>query len=169
MKLFETDRLLVRQFEHADLDALAALTSDPRIMRFVGNGVPLTRAEVQEWIAASRKNQETHGYGTGAVVDKSTRVLMGWAGFARPADGDEELIYGLAHEHWGNGYGSELLAGLIGYAANDLQLGVLRALVHPDNHRSVSMLLRAGFVLADSCYEGESDTHLYALDTNRSV
>lgn len=168
MKLFETDRLFVRRFEHADLDALAALTSDPRTMRFVGDGVPLTRAEVHEWIVASRKNQEIHGYGTGAVIDKSTQALMGWAGTARPVDGNEELVYGLARAHWGMGYGTELLAGLVRYAAH-LDLGMLRALVDPENHRSVSMLLRAGFVLSDACYEGETDTHLYTLHTNRSV
>ncbi len=54
MTVFETPRLIVRPFEAEELDALAAIAGDPEVMRFVGDGQPLDRAAVAEWITKSR-------------------------------------------------------------------------------------------------------------------
>ncbi len=48
--LFETARLVVRQFTSADLDAFATLCTDPQVMRYVGDGTTLPRGEVERWI-----------------------------------------------------------------------------------------------------------------------
>lgn len=48
--MFETDRLTARHFEKADLDDFAALCADVEVMRFVGDGTTLERAEVAHWI-----------------------------------------------------------------------------------------------------------------------
>lgn len=163
MTAFQTSRLTVRPFEPEDLDALAAIACDPQVMRFVGDGRPLDRAGAAEWIARSRENVARHGYGTAAVLERKGGVLVGWAGVARPPEGGEELIYGLAPAWQGQGLGREILDGLIA-AARARGGRQLRALIYPDNHASAAMLTRAGFTLADTAYEGEDDTHLYVLE-----
>ena len=40
-----SSRLLLRMFRESDLDAYAAMCGDPEVMRFLGDGYPLTRAE----------------------------------------------------------------------------------------------------------------------------
>ena len=48
--VIETLRLRLRPLKHDDLDALSAITSDPSVMTFVGDGAPLfcTRVEVDD-------------------------------------------------------------------------------------------------------------------------
>ncbi|MDR6627681.1 RimJ/RimL family protein N-acetyltransferase [Caulobacter segnis] len=142
---------------------MAAIVGDPEVMRFVGDGQPLDRPAVADWIVRSRENVARHGYGTAAVLDRDSGVLIGWAGVARPPEGGEELIYGLARAWQGKGLGREILDGLIAVArARGVER--LRALIYPQNHASAAMLARASFTLADTMYEGEADTHLYVLE-----
>lgn len=159
--IFETDRLRFRVFTEDDLDALARINADEETSRYVGDGTPLSRAETRQWIENSRRNVARYGYGTGAVVERQSGALIGWAGVARPADGSEEIIYGFDRNCWGMGYGTELLGGLMEWAQHVLGIRELRATVYADNAASIAMLRRRGFNLADDCYQGDPDTHLY--------
>jgi len=44
----ETERLILRAFCEADLDAYAEMCADPEVMRYIGNGQPLSRPESWE-------------------------------------------------------------------------------------------------------------------------
>lgn len=166
MSLFTTPRLSFRPFVTADLEQLAVLSADPIGSRYVGDGQPLTRAQTAQWIHNSTQNIATHGYGTGAVSCLETDRLIGWAGIARPGDGTEEVIYGLGRDYWGQGYGTELLGGLIQWAREDLCLPELRATVDPANEASIQMLRNAGFELRKTGYGGDPDSNLYCLPLN---
>ena len=162
MTFFETERLIFRRFELEDLDGLAEITADEEVNRYVGNG-PITRERTREWIEKSRHNITQFGYGTGAVIEKETGNLIGWAGIGRPADdnGLEEVVYGFDRPYWRRGLGSELLAGLIAWSRDSLGLDELRATAYPQNAVSIKLLRRQGFVLVDDCYKGDPDTQLY--------
>ena len=161
MNGFETERLLFRTFEFEDLDRLAAISADAETSRFVGDGQPLSRELTRQWIDNSRQNVDRYGYGTGAVVLKDSGELIGWSGIARPDEGGEEILYGLYRSYWGQGLGTELLAGLLDWAWRTLALGELRATVHRENEASIRMLEHASFVLADDRYDDDPDTLLY--------
>lgn len=161
MNAFATERLLFRTFEWDDLDRLADISADAETSRYVGDGNPLSREETHQWIENSRQNVARHGYGTGAVRLRETDELIGWSGIARPDEGGEEILYGLYRDYWGQGIGTELLAGLLDWAWQILNLTELRATVHRDNNASVRMLETAGFVLADDRYDNDPDTLLY--------
>ena len=170
MNGFATERLLFRSFEPDDLDRLAFISADAGTSRYVGDGQPLSRELTRQWIENSRENVARYGYGTGAVVLKSTGGLIGWSGIARPKEGGEEILYGLHRDYWGQGLGTELLAGLLNWAWQTLVLGELRATVHRDNQASVRMLERAAFVLADDRYDNDPNTLLYiSLPPERMV
>lgn len=159
----ETPRMLVRPFHADDAPALVAVFSDPLVHRFVDDGLPLSDEVARLWIQRSGENLRRFGYGTGAVVLRSSGPLVGWAGFARPAKGEEELIYGLAASCWGIGLGRELLEGLIHFAWSRGHAR-LRATVNPRNAASVRLLKRAGFDLRQVGRNGDPDCDLYELD-----
>jgi ribosomal-protein-alanine N-acetyltransferase len=156
----ETARLVVRPFLLADASLLAALFADPAVHRFVDDGQPLAPDVAALWIERSAANLERFGYGTGAVVERVGGELIGWAGFARPGDGSEEVIYGLRRASWGKGFGKELLAGLVAFAA-ERGITPVRATVDPDNCASVHLLRWAGFALAEPSYRGDAKADLY--------
>ncbi|KRE12479.1 hypothetical protein ASE66_18245 [Bosea sp. Root483D1] len=156
----ETARLVVRPFWQADASLLVALFADPEVHRFVDDGQALAPDVAALWVGRSAANLERFGYGTGAVIERASGELIGWAGFARPGDGSQEVIYGLRRASWGRGLGKELLAGLVAFAA---QRGIspVRATVDPGNWASVHLLRRAGFVLAEQAYRGDTAADLY--------
>lgn len=155
-----TARLVVRPFVVADASSLVALFADPEVHRFVDDGQPLAPDVAALWVERSAANLERFGYGTGAVVERAGGALIGWAGFARPDDGTQEMIYGLRRASWGKGLGKELLAGLVTFA---VERGIMpvRATVDPDNGASVHLLRQAGFVLAEPGYRGDAKADLY--------
>ncbi|WID96480.1 GNAT family N-acetyltransferase [Bosea vestrisii] len=156
----ETVRLVVRPFVQADAPLLVALFADPDVHRFVDDGQPLTPDVAALWVERSAANLERFGYGTGAVVERASGELIGWAGFARPGDGTEEVIYGLRRASWGRGLGKELLAGLVAFA-EERGIAPIRATVDPANRASIHLLRLAGFVLAEPGHDCGAGNDLY--------
>ncbi len=157
-----TERLVVRPFEEADADRLIAIFADPADARHVGDGDPLDRHGASLWVRNSRANLRRFGFGTGAVVERASGRVIGWAGFARPEGEPCEIVYGFERAAWGRGYGRELLAALTGFAG-ECGIDPLRATVHPGNAASIHLLARAGFRLVDADHGGDG-TRLYMLD-----
>ena len=63
MKTIETERLLLRPFAADDLDEFALLCADPDVMRFIGNGMPQSRAQAETRVNAVVKHWNEHGFG----------------------------------------------------------------------------------------------------------
>ena len=63
----ETDRLLLRQLEERDLDAHTALMADPEVIRFLGDGKPLDRAQSWRTMAGILGHWTLRGYGFWAM------------------------------------------------------------------------------------------------------
>lgn len=144
----------------ADAPLLVALFADPAVHRFVDDGQPLAPDVASLWVERSAANLTSFGYGTGAVIERASGELIGWAGFARPGDGTEEVIYGLRRASWGRGLGKELLAGLVAFA-EERGISPVRATVDPANDVSVRLLLAAGFTLTESGHRGDAGSDLY--------
>lgn len=161
-----THRMDVRPFLPEDIGPLARIAGDAEVMRFVGDG-PIGRVEAERWIERSRENVEQHGYGTAGVVLKCTRELIGWAGFARPDYGGEEVVYALDRPHWGLGLGRELLRALVDFKARVEPTGEIRATVDPANAASVHLLKTTGFELIDPRFQGQHETALYVRPPTR--
>ena len=90
----ETERLLLRGFEERDLDAYAAMTGDPEVMRYMGRG-PFDRDEAWREIALYLGHFELRGYTHWALELRETGELVGRCGPWRP-EGWPGLEVGLA-------------------------------------------------------------------------
>lgn len=151
--MLETDRLILRQFNAADLDNLVDLDSDPDVMRWINGGRPTPRDTLQEHLAwYIGYYPRFPGYGFWAAVEKSSGDFLGWFHF-RPQPGDDarldepELGYRLRKSAWGKGYGTEGSRALIrkGFA----ELGVRRVVASTDalNIASRRVMEKCGMVL----------------------
>lgn len=140
-----TPRLTVRQFTTADAAELHAVCGDRRTMRYVGDGMVLSRQRCAEWIAESLGDYAARGYGAWALEVAGESGLAGYCGIVSARRrADPEIIYALRPSLWGRGLASELVPALLDYGFRTGGLKRLVATVRPENHASVRVLEKAG-------------------------
>jgi len=148
MTILETERLLLREFVPEDVDALAAVLSDPVAMRYYP-AVP-DRAGVIAWIERNRQRYADHGHGLWAMVLKSSGEVIGDCGLARQVvdETDEiEIGYHVRRDLWGRGYAPEAARGCQVYGFDRLGAERLIALIRPENLASRRAAEKAGLTL----------------------
>jgi RimJ/RimL family protein N-acetyltransferase len=159
MRVFlETDRLILRQFTEADVDALVELDSDPDVMRFINGGRPTAREEIREDIlpAFLAYYQRYAGYGFWAAVEKTTGEFLGWFHLRPPrgaGPGEVELGYRLRRSAWGKGYATEGSRALIDKGFTELGVQRVVAETMAVNLASRRVMEKAGLKLVRTFHQ----------------
>lgn len=147
--MFETARLRARHFEETDLDVFTALCADIQVMRFVGDGTTLERAEVAHWIDVCQEKYAKRGYGTSAIFERATGAFVGYCGVVRAPDQDfDELIYVIHEKFWGKGYATEIGRQMLAYVFEISTLQSISATIDPNNQQSKLVAAKLGMVEA---------------------
>lgn len=143
--MFETVRLRARHFQAGDLDDFAALCADSVVMRFVGDGTTLERAEVRAWIDVCETKYAKRGYGTSAIFERETGDFVGYCGVVRPPNQDfDELIYVFHQKFWGRGYATEVGRKMLAYVFKISTLNSISATIDPSNEQSKRVASKLG-------------------------
>ncbi|MEO9139588.1 MAG: GNAT family N-acetyltransferase [Jatrophihabitans sp.] len=113
-----TDRLLLRRFTDADVDALTDLDGDPEVMHFVTGGRPTTRSEIVDDVLPAFLGYYARSahFGFWAALVRPTATFIGWfhlRSAERDDPDDPELGYRLRRDAWGLGYATEGSRALI--------------------------------------------------------
>ncbi len=111
----DSERLILREFDAADLEPLAAILSDPRVMEYSSAG-PMGVAAVRDFLESCCHSYCAHGFGQWAVVERDSGRLLGFCGISpvRLDERDEvQLAYRLAADCWGEGLASEAGAAVL--------------------------------------------------------
>jgi RimJ/RimL family protein N-acetyltransferase len=146
----ETMRIAMREFVPTDFNDLYRLDSDPRVMRYLNNGQPLTRAEVRDsLVRVLDYYPHYHGLGVWRAEHRDSRAFIGWFCLKYcPRTCDVEIGYRLMPEAWGQGLATEGASALVDYAFGELELFRVIGVTHPANRASQRVLMKSG--LADS-------------------
>jgi RimJ/RimL family protein N-acetyltransferase len=151
MITLETDRLVLRMLRESDLDAFAAMYADPEVMRYLGEGEPMLRAQAWRSLAMMVGHWHLRGYGLWAVEERASGHMIGrigcwypegWPGF--------EVGWMLRRASWGLGYASEAARASAQFAFTQLQQPEVISLIHPENVPSIRVAERLGETLAGS-------------------
>lgn len=141
-----SERLALRGWRDEDVDPFAALCADPAVMRFVGRGEPLDRAQAEASLAAIRDHWIRHGFGLWAAEERANGELAGFIGLAMLNDrsGEVEIGWRLRRAAWGRGLATEGAMEARDHAFGELDLPRLVALVHPENTASLRVAEKLG-------------------------
>ncbi len=166
-----TARLLLRPFTAADTDAIFALQSNPRVLRYWDTPPWQERAQAERFIARCQQMAQA-GSGARLAIDRSADglfigwcVLMNWDPTYRSA----MLGYCLAEAAWGQGFATEAAGALLQWAFNTLDLNRVQSEADTRNAASGRVLEKLGFLregtLRENCIvNGEiSDSWIYGL------
>lgn len=145
--IYETERLLVRHLNETDVDAMHAVYGDAMAMQWVDDGRLLDRDGCLRWIAVTKENRATRGYGMSALVLKESGAVVGFCGIVHPGGQSEpEIKYALLRDYWGQGLATEAVEGMLAYAAKHLGLRRVIATTAPENEPSHRVLLKVGML-----------------------
>lgn len=141
----ETERLRLRAFREEDLEAYAAICADAEVMRYLGDGRALSRADAWRQMALIIGHWALRGYGLWAVEERATGVLVGRLGFFNPEGWPGfELGWMLRRASWGRGYATEGAGRALAHAFTEMGRERLISLIRPDNRASIRVAERLG-------------------------
>jgi RimJ/RimL family protein N-acetyltransferase len=145
MDRVSSDRLVYRMFEQSDLEDYASMCGDAEVMRYLGDGTPLSRAEAWRNMALVMGHWSLRGFGLWAVEERSTGCLVGRVGCWQPEGWPGlEVGWTLRREFWGRGYATEAGRTALEYAFSQLGQSRVISLIHPSNGPSIAVALRLG-------------------------
>ncbi len=152
------ERLLARELEPGDVDAVHAIYGDPRATEHLSFD-PRTRDQVEQIVARSIEAahaDERHEYAF-AVVERTSGELVGFGRLALDPHQPRAATMGFAlrASSWGHGYGVETVWLLLAVAFEDLGLHRVWGARSPSNEASARTMERAGMVV-----EGRIRAHI---------
>jgi RimJ/RimL family protein N-acetyltransferase len=109
--ILETDRLILRSWDDADIDPFMTHLNTPAVMRWLG---PLqTRADMEMRVTRVNACQAEHGHCFWLLERKADGALLGFCGIKRvdaagtDLTGEFEVGWRLREDAWGQGYAKE--------------------------------------------------------------
>lgn len=156
--MLETARLRLRNVRAGDLDAFARAFTDPEVMRFVGEGRPLSLDEVAAMIERIERHVADDGFGQMAVERRDDGCVIGrvgllpldpvtWRFGSRRRIGPQaeiEIGWTLARDAWGCGYAFEAASAVVDWARGELGLTRVVSIIQVGNEPSIRLAEKLG-------------------------
>lgn len=150
--VLETPRLRLRAHRADDLDAFAAIWSDPVVTRYLGRAASSSRQD--SWMRMLRYPGmwALLGYGFWAIEEKASGRCIGDVGFADFKRDIQPSLEGMLETGWvlsadahGNGYASEALAAVLAWGETHFPDRTMACIIEPENAASIRVAVKAGF------------------------
>lgn len=149
--ILETERLILRELQPSDFDALCRIMQDEETMTAYEGA--FSDEEVQAWLDRQLERYRKWGFGLWAVVLKETGAMIGQCGLTmQPWKGQEVLEIGYLFEraHWHRGYATEAARACRAYAFDILNATEVCSIIRDTNTASQNVALRNGMTKTDS-------------------
>jgi [ribosomal protein S5]-alanine N-acetyltransferase len=175
----ETDRLWLRPPRAEDAEALAPMYADPEVMRYVGDGRTLTRADTERSVKRMIERWEADGFGLFTTVRKDDEAIIGRVGLlvwntdtwepttraqAVGVPSEVEVGYTLGRPFWRQGFATEAAGAVRDYALDELGADRLIALIIHGNTASENVARKLGLEYERDVMLGRREAQLFALD-----
>ena len=145
MQTLRTERLVLRMLREDDFEQYAAMMADAEVMRYLGEGHPLSRADAWRQMAFVLGHWQLRGYGMWAVEEAETGRLAGRIGFLNPEGWPGfELGWTLGREFWGRGYATEGARRALAFGFEEMGREHVISLIRPGNAPSIRVAERLG-------------------------
>lgn len=148
--ILQTERLIVRAWEPADIDAFAVLARDRRVMRYINGGHGATDEQIGSFLERQIITQARAGWSRWALElrepdDDEPHGAVGFAGPGCTFAPEIEFGWWLHPRLWGRGLATEAARGGVRHCFATIGLPQLISMVHPENAASLAVARKVGF------------------------
>lgn len=141
---YETEHIIVRQWELSDVDALYEIMSDNRVHTYTGD-TAWTKERSEGYIKFMLdKDFKTLELFHGACILKGSNQLIGLTGLNPYLPKQPELEWQFGVPFWGNGYATEVGKASIEEAFRTTDISSIYGMVNPENKASMRALEKIG-------------------------
>jgi ribosomal-protein-alanine N-acetyltransferase len=145
--VFQTERLILRNWRPDDLAPFADMSADAKVMRYFP--ALHDRTQTEDHIRRIVKDLENNGFGLWAVEVPGHLDFAGFTGLSRPRFKAHftpcvEIGWRLRREAWGKGYATEAARTCLDVAFGELGLDEVVSMTAVDNLRSRAVMERLG-------------------------
>ena len=139
---YETERLILRQWQESDIPAFAEINSDPEVMRYFSK--TLGFEETIEMY--NRFKHSKNGFSFTAVEEKISGKFIGFVGLNIPSFMPDavEIGWRLKKEFWGKGYATEAAKKWLEIGFNEYDLKEIVSFTAQQNIKSQEVMQRIG-------------------------
>lgn len=149
--VLRTDRLLLRPWAADDISLLSALSSNPRVTRYIGLGHTWTALKAITVSERALDHWREHGFGWRVIVEIASGTAIGLAALNLMGPGtagldpeEHEIGWWLSPDRWGHGYATEAARAVADDAFGSLGVAHLTARILPENTASIELATRLG-------------------------
>ena len=140
------------------------MSADREVMRHLGSGHPLNRAQSWAEVAVHIGHWQLRGYGQWALERKEDGASIGRAGLWNPPGWPGlEVGWKLARHAWGQGYATEAGRASIEWTWENLDAPELISIIHPGNAASIRVAERLGMQLREESTLKNRDVLIFAI------
>ena len=136
-------RVRLRALREDDFELFVEIVGEDDVMRFLRQGVGLTREEAEDLFDDFLGEWE-HGYGHWAIEDRRDGEFLGYVGVL-PFDVKAARVeFVIKSGRWRRGFATEAARAAMLYALDTLRLNRLVGIVHPANRAGQRVLEKVG-------------------------
>lgn len=143
--IFETPRLILRQFTLADAPLILSLNSAPEVVKYLHEPLLETTEHAEKILQDIILPQYKNNLGRWAIHVKDGMEFIGWCGLKyRPELDEIDLGYRLMQKAWGQGFATEAAQYTLDYSLSTLKLKLITGRAHIENLASIKVLEKIG-------------------------
>lgn len=143
--MFETERLIIKKLETADLPWLIEMRTPDAVNRYMGGREKQNAEAITARMPFYLECHEKNGYGFSTMTLRSTGEKIGTSGLQPLGDtGEIEVGYNLIEKYWRQGFGLECALGWLKYGFETAGLDRIVAVAHPENTGSWRIMEKCG-------------------------
>jgi RimJ/RimL family protein N-acetyltransferase len=144
--IFETERLILREFNIHDSKFIIELLNSPGWLKFIGDRNIKTEEDARVYLQnGPLKSYEINGYGLSLVVLKGTQTPIGMCGIINRSDLDHpDIGFAFLPEFTGKGYAYEIANATMIHAKDVLKIPTILGITVAYNKSSIALLNKIG-------------------------
>ncbi len=168
VKILETKRLVLRQYELSDANFIVELVNSPGWIEFIGDrNIRDEESAIDYLLNGPIKSYDEFGFDL-SMVELKKGTPIGMCGVLKRVSFDHhDLGFALLPQFNGYGYAFEIAIATLNYIKAKFKIKTILAITVPKNNRSIRLLEKLGFTFSRNVFMSTDNEELVIFSLNR--